>query len=240
MPRSVTRRDSKSRILQAAAAEFAARGFAGAGVDRIARRARLNKAMIYYHFRSKEALYHHILQDMFLAAGNRLASIAAGPRPPEEKLDAFIEALAEEGQARPHFPPIMLRELAEGATRLDPATLQLMTRLLEALSAILAEGVGAGRFRDVNPLATHLTIISPLIIYLATAPVRTAIRRLGLLHAAGVDALSPAAFIAHLQEMTRSALESDGTAETAPGERRHPVAPHRKAGSRLLYPEAES
>ena len=41
---------SRQRLLTAAAAEFAARGFAGASVDRIARAARVNKAMIYYHF----------------------------------------------------------------------------------------------------------------------------------------------------------------------------------------------
>jgi AcrR family transcriptional regulator len=50
-------RVSPDRILAAAAAEFAERGFAGARVDRIARRARVNKAMIYYHFASKQRLY---------------------------------------------------------------------------------------------------------------------------------------------------------------------------------------
>ncbi|HXW08421.1 MAG TPA: TetR family transcriptional regulator, partial [Vicinamibacterales bacterium] len=47
------RRDAESsrhRLLDAAAAEFAAHGFAGASVDRIAAAAGLNKAMIYYHF----------------------------------------------------------------------------------------------------------------------------------------------------------------------------------------------
>jgi len=38
---------SRQRLLAAAAAEFAARGFAGASVERIARAARVNKAMLY-------------------------------------------------------------------------------------------------------------------------------------------------------------------------------------------------
>ena len=45
-------RVSPDAILAAAALEFAERGFAGARVDRIARRARVNKAMLYYHFKS--------------------------------------------------------------------------------------------------------------------------------------------------------------------------------------------
>jgi AcrR family transcriptional regulator len=39
--------DTRTALLAAAAAEFAAHGFAGASVDDIARRARVNKAMIY-------------------------------------------------------------------------------------------------------------------------------------------------------------------------------------------------
>ena len=55
-------RVSPDRILAAAAAEFAERGFGGARVDRIARRARVNKAMLYYHFRSKRELYRTLLR----------------------------------------------------------------------------------------------------------------------------------------------------------------------------------
>ena len=47
---------SPERILVAAAAEFASRGYAGARVDRIARRARVNKAMLYYHFSNKDEI----------------------------------------------------------------------------------------------------------------------------------------------------------------------------------------
>ena len=55
---------TRDRSLAAASAECAARGFAASGVDRIARRARDNKAMIYYHFDSKLALYTAILRDV--------------------------------------------------------------------------------------------------------------------------------------------------------------------------------
>ena len=70
-------RVSPDRILAAAAVEFAARGYAGARVDSIARRARVNKAMLYYHFRSKQGLYRALLRDTFGRAGKRLETIAA-------------------------------------------------------------------------------------------------------------------------------------------------------------------
>ena len=82
--------DTRRRILAAAADEFGARGFAATTVDRIARRARVNKAMIYYHFPNKRALYATIVRDHFtpiaerLARHRRAAGAARGPaRPPD-------------------------------------------------------------------------------------------------------------------------------------------------------------
>ena len=80
-PRTSPPADSRSRILAAAAAEFSARGFAGAGIDRIARRAGLNKAMIYYHFSSKQALYREILREVYAAFQVRLAGHHPRHRP---------------------------------------------------------------------------------------------------------------------------------------------------------------
>ena len=53
---------TQEKILAAARQEFAARGLDGARVDRIAQTAGVNKAMIYYHFRSKEHLYDTVVQ----------------------------------------------------------------------------------------------------------------------------------------------------------------------------------
>src|SRR6266540_478444 len=97
-------RVSRDRVFAAAAAEFAARGYAGANVDRIARAARLNKAMIYYHFKSKAALYREILRDMFDAVRTRVADVAASDLSPEDKIRGYVAAIAIEAEARPHFP----------------------------------------------------------------------------------------------------------------------------------------
>jgi TetR/AcrR family transcriptional regulator len=51
---------TRDRILAAALAEFSAEGFAGARVARIARRARINKRMLYHYFGNKEDLFREI------------------------------------------------------------------------------------------------------------------------------------------------------------------------------------
>ena len=48
--------DSRERILDAARSEFAEKGFDGARVDEIAKRADVNKALIYYYFKGKDEL----------------------------------------------------------------------------------------------------------------------------------------------------------------------------------------
>src|SRR5215217_7201753 len=118
MPRRA--RVSPDRILAAAASEFAGRGYAGARVDRIAARARVNKAMLYYHFGSKQALYRTLLRNTFGAIASQLQHIAESPLPPALKLDAAIAALAAFIDAHAFFPSIMLREVAEGGSHLDP------------------------------------------------------------------------------------------------------------------------
>jgi AcrR family transcriptional regulator len=56
---------AKDRILSAAKKEFAERGFSGARMSAIAKRATVNKALIHYYFRDKETLYLEVLRRIF-------------------------------------------------------------------------------------------------------------------------------------------------------------------------------
>ena len=53
---------TRERILAAALREFAAAGFAGARVNRIAKRAAVNKRMLYHYFGNKENLFREVLR----------------------------------------------------------------------------------------------------------------------------------------------------------------------------------
>jgi len=58
---------TRRRLLEAAAAEFAELGIAGARVDRIAAAARTNKAQIYHYFGSKDGLFEAVLAGLLHA-----------------------------------------------------------------------------------------------------------------------------------------------------------------------------
>jgi AcrR family transcriptional regulator len=159
-------RDSRARIFDAATAEFGERGFAAAGVDRIAARARVNKAMIYYHFGSKLELYLEVLRDMLRAVSGRARAIADGPGTPEQKLDAWVATIVEEASQRPWFPPIMLRELASGITQIDAETVTLMGAVVTCVRDIILQGQQDGSFGEADPLLTHLSIIGPVLLFI--------------------------------------------------------------------------
>ena len=165
--------DSRTRILAAAAAEFAARGYDGTRVDRIARAARLNKAMIYYHFTNKAALYTQVFRDFIATVLARARTIAASEAEPREKIAAFVGAIVAEAQLHPHFPPMWLREIAEGGRHLDRATIKLVRQVPETLSGIVGQGRAAGVFRPCHPLLLHFSIVGPLTLYFASRPIRS-------------------------------------------------------------------
>src|SRR5882724_9436991 len=52
------------RIVAAAEHIFAEEGLAGARMDEIARAAKVNKALLYYYFRSKEELHRFVLETL--------------------------------------------------------------------------------------------------------------------------------------------------------------------------------
>jgi len=89
-PLSATRNPERSRerILRAAFKEFAAKGFAGARVDTIARRASINKRMLYHYFGDKEALFREVLRRKM---AERHAWGLATPDAPTESLPYWFD-----------------------------------------------------------------------------------------------------------------------------------------------------
>jgi len=171
------RPDSRTRILAAAAREFAAHGFDGANMDRLARAARLNKAMIYYHFRGKAALYGEVFREFIRGVLERLQEVEHSEAPPADKIRAFVLAITAEAEVRPHFPPMWLREVAGGGPNIDQATIGLISQIPATLGRIVTEGVAQGVFRPVHPLLLHFGIVGPLILYFVTEPVRARLDR---------------------------------------------------------------
>jgi TetR/AcrR family transcriptional regulator len=167
-----------SRILDAAAEVFAEEGFGGARVDEIARRAGVNKAMLYYHVGDKAALYATVLARNFARVEAALVPALSLPLPADQRLRRVIAAIVALLPELPHHPRIMLREIASGAADLPDAVVLQMAELMAMMQALLREGNESGVFRAVDPLLTHLMILGTVTFMTATEPVRSRIAAL--------------------------------------------------------------
>src|ERR1700683_5164798 len=76
------------RIVATAEEIFAEEGLAGARMDEIARAARVNKALLYYYFTSKEELYRFVLETLLSQLRERVGVPGAGALSPGKRLAA--------------------------------------------------------------------------------------------------------------------------------------------------------
>ena len=159
---------SRARILDGAADEFAAAGFAGARIDRIARRTRLNVRMIYYHFGSKKGLYRAVLETIYEQMSRILEALPrSAPNRSLEAFERYIDLLTE----HPRFADVLVRELLDGAKHLKALWKdrpELFKQIHVHARALVEDGIKAGELRALDPALTVLSVTS-IICFLTAA-----------------------------------------------------------------------
>lgn len=137
MTTDISEQTTKERILEAASVEFAERGFDGARVDEIAKRAGVNKALIYYYYKSKEEL----LNLLFLEAKDAVFQLLQSDRVESIDLTSkdavrimiydFLDIL----EARQNVIRVMLMECAK-RTPINDRIFAILGEVLEQLFKI--------------------------------------------------------------------------------------------------------
>jgi TetR/AcrR family transcriptional regulator len=165
---------SRAAILQAAVREFSREGVAGARIDAIARSARVNKALLYYYFKDKEALYSAVLDQVFGGLTVAVNTAFALNVPPREKILAYVRAHFDYVAGHPLYPRIVQGEMMSagrnGSSQLDRIVKQYFRPLASRLSQVLTEGMAAGDFRSVDPAQVVPSMISVIVFYFINAP----------------------------------------------------------------------
>lgn len=189
---------TREDLRRAAAAVFAERGFDGATAEHIARRAGTTKAMINYHFRSKQGLYEAILLATFTDLAIRLDAVRAKGGSAPERLRAFIAEFARAAEDHPPFPAMMIREVLSGGRHLPEHVFLRIVGVMGIVRGIVQQGSKEKSFRPVDPLLTHLSLVGALLFFFATEPFRQ--KAAPRVQVKGGPPTS-AAFVAHLQEL---------------------------------------
>jgi TetR/AcrR family transcriptional regulator len=166
--------ESRAAILRAAVAEFAREGVAGARTDAIARSARVNKALLYYYFKDKEALYQAVLDEVFSGVRGAVDQALSQQLPPRERLAAYVRAHFNYIASNPLYPRIVNAEFMRAGR--EPARLQRVAKeyfrpIFIKLATLLEEGANAGEFRRVDPGQFIPSMLSVIVFYFTTAPI---------------------------------------------------------------------
>lgn len=171
---------TRARILDAATAEFSARGIAGARVDRIADAAACNKALLYSYFGNKDQLFDAVFAAL-------VARFVAEHPIDAANLDAYAGELVDSYLERPELVRLALWDRLErdGAGMRSPELLATDAAKVAAIADAQASGAASARFHPDEALALVTVLASILPLLLADSPdarvrevVTTAVARL--------------------------------------------------------------
>jgi len=146
------------RLWEAARIEFSQRGYHGARVQGIARRAGCNVALLYRHWSSKQALYLDILRTVWHAQAREIVTLLEQGTGPAAVVAAYVDALMRD----PAGSQIVIRELLDGAPHLQQlveAEPELISRTRAAVERIQIPANGDSGLRPgLDPTMVVLTI----------------------------------------------------------------------------------
>ncbi|HZP43518.1 MAG TPA: helix-turn-helix domain-containing protein [Candidatus Binatia bacterium] len=154
---------SREKILDAAEALFAKRGYAGVGLSEIAEATGLGKSSLFHHFKSKPQLYAAACARILARIEERLVRSLAAGGDPLVRLERWLDDLIDLLAANPTYARLLLRSLFEdedlaGDTPEEMAAHRAIASMMASVGGLLREGMSAGRFRaaNVKHLLLHL------------------------------------------------------------------------------------
>ncbi|MFT7679432.1 MAG: AcrR family transcriptional regulator [Planctomycetota bacterium] len=163
---------TRAKLLEAAASLFAERGYKGTTLDAIAAAGDSHRALVRYHFKHKQGLYSAILREAIELGMTLLAPVQQSSDCAARRLSAFIDALGELLDRRPHFGPIITREWMSGGAHMEPEVMAALLGFFQADSAILEQGSASGEFRALDTHSAHLALVGSLVFFQVSRPVR--------------------------------------------------------------------
>ena len=164
MPRvtEATRAEHRQRLLDAAAAEFAAKGLDGARVDDISLAAGLGKGTIYNYFESKHEVFREVVLAWFTRITETLEPVPEDA-PIRDQLLSILRADMQVSSEIEDFARVMYREALRPDRDEAAALLPAVDPSDEAIEAVIGRGQEAGEIRTDRSAAELTRVIRSLV-----------------------------------------------------------------------------
>ena len=170
---------SRSTILAAALVEFAGEGLAGARMDAIAASAGVNKALLYYYFRSKDELYAAVLEEFFQRLQARISRALDSGASAGERVLLYARAHFDSVAESLHYARLFQAEMMSAGREGSPHLSHIVDRYIKPISlrvlGVLQQGIAVGEFRELDPAQFAPTMAATIVWYFVVSPV---VRRL--------------------------------------------------------------
>lgn len=156
-------------LLLAALAVFAAKGFAAARLEDIARQAGVSKGTIYLYFPTKEALFKAAIEAAIIPAVEAAEALSNdASRPAAERLRAFIFGWWQRVGATPlaAVPKLLVAEAGNFPEAAQWFHDNIIARAQRAMARLIESGIAGGEFRPVEPMLAARIVFAPMFSYL--------------------------------------------------------------------------
>jgi TetR/AcrR family transcriptional regulator len=162
---------TRAAILAAAARIFAESGLAGARTEAIAEAAGVNKALLYYYFKSKERLYMAVVEDHFVEFNREALAVLTAPESPRDVLLRYVSLHFDFISARHRYASLYQQLMMTGGRPLERLVRKYFLPRSLAFGELLERGMQAGEFRRAAIADTAISIVALIVFYFSAAPV---------------------------------------------------------------------
>lgn len=149
--------EARERILNAATALFTRHGFSATRTRKIADRARVNEALVFYYFTGKQKLYWAVLEKKMLSTNyvQLLQARLASGRPDRELFTELVQAQIRANQSKDGLIRLLLFTGLADHEPFRSLTAQFYKKHLSRAYGVLADfirqRIREGVYRDVDP-----------------------------------------------------------------------------------------
>ena len=162
---------TRDAILEAAGGIFADAGLAGARTDAIAAAAGVNKALLYYYFKSKEALYRAVLEEQLQEFHGQLMETLRAAGSPRSVLLRYVSMHFDVISSRRRFAPLFQQMMMKSGKSLEWLARKYFEPRAHAVSRLIERGIKEGEFRAVDCGQTTFSIVALIAFHFSCEPV---------------------------------------------------------------------
>jgi TetR/AcrR family transcriptional regulator len=161
---------SRAAILRAAEHIFAEKGLDGARTEAIAAAAGVNKALLYYYFKSKDNLYLAILEGHLREFLKQATGVLASEGPVSETLLRYVSMHFDFISARPGYPRLMQRFLMARGRQFERLARKYFLPVAAKFQSVIERGIRTGELRSADSFHTAVSLVALTVFYFSAAP----------------------------------------------------------------------